>query len=155
MISWKRINLIYGCILCLGSIQITYNILTPIYLKSDLKDFIIAFLVSYAGGVLFHGFVLFLYNMFRNHRLKLSKASLLYTLIGPFLSLPLVVMTLETKIGFTLFFVWFVSLLLQRINWKYVNSIIEDLKLSFYPHLKNGLNEFLDTREQRKHDVKN
>lgn len=154
MIIWKRINLIFGWILCLGSIQITYNIVGPIFLKSDLKDFIVAFTILYIGCVLIHGMYLFVFNLFANSRLKLLKASL-YILIGPSLSLSMIVMFFETKIGLALFLVLFLSLSLQRINWKYVNTIIADLKISFYPHMKNGFNDFLDMREQRKHNVKN
>lgn len=154
MISWKRVNLIFGMILCFGGFQVTYSILGPLFLENDLKDFIVVSLIIYAGGVLFHGILLFLHYMFSNNRLNVLKASL-YALIGPFISLPMFVMALESSIGFTLFVVFFASLILQRINWKYVKCIIEDLKLSFYPHIKNGFNDFLNIREQRKHDLKN
>lgn len=154
MISWKRVNLFFGLILFLGSLQVTYSTLKPIYVETGLNEILSMSIKAYGFVAIFHLMVVIMCFMFGNKHIKLIKLSM-YVLIGPILSLPLLVMIFETSIGFTLFAVYFVSLLLQRINWKYVNSIIEDLKLSFYPHLKNGLNEFLDTREQRKHDVKN
>lgn len=153
MISWKRINLFFGLILFLGSLQVTYSTLKPIYVETGLNEILSMSIKAYVFVAILHLTLVILYFMFGN-KLKLIKQSM-YVLIGPILSLPLLVLIFESSIGFTLFAVYFVSLLLQRINWKYVNSIIEDLKLSFYPHLKNGFNEFLDTREQRKHDMKN
>lgn len=154
MIIWKRINLIFGLILCFGSFQVTYTILRPMYLENELKDVLTVVSIAYAGGILCYSAAIFINNIFSHKRIKFLRAYL-YALIGPIISFPLLIMALETKIGLSLFILLFISLLLQRIEWNYVKSIIEDLKLSFYPHLKNGFNDFLDMREKRKHNLRN